>query len=559
MGAAFRETLGRFKVLARLGAGGMAEVLLAREPRPNGESRLLVVKRLLPHLQDEREQVQMFVDEASLAQHIDHPNVVRTYGFEEVDGLPVLLMEYLEGESASLLWKRLPEIGIEPMMAAWIVAAAARGLHAAHEATDEEGTPLNVVHRDVSPHNVLITYNGEVKLLDFGVARASGRDNKTQSGVIKGKPGYISPEQLLGPSVDRRADIFGLGIVLWELSTGERLFQRAHQLAVVQAVCHGEIPPPTSLVDDYPPELEKIVLRALSRKREDRYQTAEELHLALSEVLAQGDWAVDGQSHMGLLMLQQFGARRDEKRALIERASLPVPSAEAVRRVETDDTQDFELATDEEALGGTVVPSVKDGPSRRILAMVLGALFLAIGAVAWAGLQSNNSVQNGATGTNRPESPLPPTAEPPRAPELPMEPAQPPPAAVVADPPPTTTGGSNDNQVDPAGDPPIDRHADPRPGVSELDDEVPPEETVELRVSGHEGAIAEIGDERCTLPCALRVNKATAPVDLAVRARGHRTYRRRVVPNEDQQLRVTLRRRARTPPDMTPSMFQPFD
>lgn len=312
--------LGRYEVVGRLATGGMAEILLARVVGPQGFVRAVVLKRILDHLATREDFRHMFLDEARIVSRIHHDNVVQVHELGEEDGELFLAMEYLQGETVAGLMRRLVRDGerLPLALAAHIVAEAAAGLHAAHELVDEQGDPLGLVHRDASPHNLFVTYDGSVKLLDFGIARASGRFTQTEAGQIKGKFAYMSPEQCRGQPLDRRSDVFTLGTVLYELSTTRRLFVRDNDMATMRAVCREPLSPPSAYADGYPPELESICLRALERPRASRFASAEELAGQLREVvhrLASGD----PRHELGQLMQQHFAERIASKDEMLRR------------------------------------------------------------------------------------------------------------------------------------------------------------------------------------------------------------------------------------------------
>ncbi len=260
----------------------MAEVYLALSGELPGFRTLLVVKRILPHLAQNRQFIRMFLDEARLAALLDHPNVVRIIEVGHDGEEYFLAMELVQGKPLSAVLrkaareKRPPS----PALAAYIMAQAASGLGYAHALTDGDGRPLGVVHRDVSPQNVLLSFEGAVKLIDFGVARAFGRVAHTSPGGLKGKIEYMSPEQASAEDVDHRADVFALGIVLWEVLTGRRLYRRETELATMRSILDDPIPRPSE-VADVPLALEAVVMRALRKKREGRFSSAHEMAQAL--------------------------------------------------------------------------------------------------------------------------------------------------------------------------------------------------------------------------------------------------------------------------------------
>jgi serine/threonine protein kinase len=267
--------------------GGMAEILLARVKGANPE-RLVVLKRMHRHLAADQEHVEMFVDEARLATTLRHSNVVEVYEFGEDAGQYYIVMEYLHGHDLrrvlSEMAKRAVSVRLSHALA--IIAGVCRGLDYTHERTNANGELLGVVHRDVSPHNVLITYNGSVKLLDFGIAKASSQISRTRTGILKGKVAYMSPEQAMGEELDRRSDVFCIGILLWEMTTGQWLYRRKSELETLKAVVESDAPHPSRIHPNYPRELEQIVMKTLARRREDRWDSAGELADAITEFAA---------------------------------------------------------------------------------------------------------------------------------------------------------------------------------------------------------------------------------------------------------------------------------
>ncbi len=317
-GTKLSRRLGRYEVVGRVASGGMAEILLARVCGPHGFVRVVVLKRILPHLSARTDFRDMFLDEARIVSGIHHENVVHVHELGDHDDELFLVMEYLRGESATGLLRRMLHLDrtVPCALAAYAVAEACTGLNAAHKLCDADGQLLGLVHRDVSPHNVFITYDGGVKLLDFGIAHAAGRSTDTAAGQVKGKFGYMSPEQCRGKPLDRRSDIFTLGIVLYEMSTSRRLFQRASDLAIMRAICAEPIPPPSAVVDDYPSALERIVMRALSRSRDDRYSTAGEMAAELREAVRSMSTA-DPRETLATLMQDVFEERVAQKEAAV--------------------------------------------------------------------------------------------------------------------------------------------------------------------------------------------------------------------------------------------------
>ncbi|WP_437818243.1 serine/threonine-protein kinase [Sorangium sp. So ce1078] len=273
----------RYLLFDEIGAGGMATVHLGRQHGSAGFRRTVAVKRLYPQFVRDPELVAMLLDEARVAARIRHPNVVSTIDVVSSGGEVLLVMEYVHGEPLARLLRAATKDGgaPPPRIACAVLAGALHGLHAAHEATTEDGDPLGLVHRDVSPHNLLVGEDGVARVLDFGVAKSAGRAQITRDGQIKGKLAYMSPEQIAGEPLDRRADVYAAGVVLWETLTGERLFEgRGEALSILRLLQAG-VDPPSARRPGVPPELEAITLRALARDPEDRFPTARAMALAL--------------------------------------------------------------------------------------------------------------------------------------------------------------------------------------------------------------------------------------------------------------------------------------
>ena len=283
--------LGRYELLVPIARGGMARVWAARHARVSAASRSSSrLKTILPHLAEEPEFERMFLDEARIASGVHHPNVCEIYELGEEQRTLYLAMEWVSGDSLARVLRASGKTeAADPRVIARVIADACAGLHAAHELTDEEGRALGVVHRDLSPHNILLTADGTAKVADFGVAKALGQLHEaTSAGQLKGKIAYMAPEQVTGAGIDRRSDVFSLGCVLYEATTGQRPFRGDGDHQVMHAVLKGEVAPPTSLLRGYPQELERIVMRALSAQPILRYPTAERMRFALEEFLARG-------------------------------------------------------------------------------------------------------------------------------------------------------------------------------------------------------------------------------------------------------------------------------
>jgi serine/threonine protein kinase len=277
---------GKYYLLERINVGGMAEVFRAKAFGVEGFERLVAVKRILPNIAEDKEFIRMFVDEAKIAVQLNHANIAQIFDLGVVDTHYYIALEHVHGRDLRAIFDRCRQgqgkkDASEPMpiaQACFVMMKVCEGLDYAHNKRDQSGRELNLVHRDVSPQNVLVSFEGEVKLIDFGIAKAAGKGSKTQAGILKGKFGYMSPEQVRGLPIDRRSDIFSCGIVLYELLTGERLFVGESDFSTLEKVRNVEILPPSTYNRRIPDELERIVLKALAKDVEDRYQNAIDLH-----------------------------------------------------------------------------------------------------------------------------------------------------------------------------------------------------------------------------------------------------------------------------------------
>jgi len=297
--------VGRYTIVKHLASGGMAEIYIARQRAVGGFEKQLVLKLLQGRYAENPRVVEMFLDEARLAAKLNHPSIVHVYDVAEADGVKFIAMEYIHGETLTDIIRRgvavqnyLPlEHGLH------IISQAAAGLAYAHGRFDADGAPLRIVHRDVSPSNILVSYEGQTKIVDFGIARIQDRIRE-ESGMRPGKASYMSPEQVEGAGADYRSDIFSLGIILYEISLGQRLW-RGPAAEVMRRIVEETIPPPTSVRRDYPPALELIVMRALEKRPADRYQSAEEMRNDLEEFLDESGFRT-GPRRMALYLKQLF-------------------------------------------------------------------------------------------------------------------------------------------------------------------------------------------------------------------------------------------------------------
>ncbi len=273
----YPQPFGRYFLTQKIALGGMAEIFRAKSVGAEGFEKIVVVKRILPHFCEDESFVTMFQDEARVAAHLNHANVVQIFDFDQVDGLYYIAMEYVEGQDL----KRVLDFGAKngpPLsiaQAVLIMIEAGQGLDYAHK-REVDGQPLNIIHRDISPHNMMVSYNGEVKIMDFGIAKAASRSTKTRVGTVKGKCAYMSPEQARGRPLDGRSDLFALGVCLWEMLSGKRLFVGESDFETLNNVLKAEVPSLTEMNPEVPPDLDKIVQRSLAKEREDRQKDVAE-------------------------------------------------------------------------------------------------------------------------------------------------------------------------------------------------------------------------------------------------------------------------------------------
>lgn len=283
------ERVGKYQLLRKLATGGMAEVFLARAEGPMGFQKRLVVKRILPQFVEDPNFVNMFLAEAKLAAALDHPNLVQTFDFGVVDGQYYLAMEYIDGPNLRALNTAARRRGrpLSYAVASRLISSAAEGLHAAHELRNEQGELVHLVHRDISPDNLLVSRNGTVKIVDFGIAKVSSEPSRTKTGVIKGKLAYMPPEQLAREPLDRRTDVFALGVVLYELITGVMPFDATSEVTIIQAIMNGEpLERAGSRQPDVPSELDAIIAKCLEKNPDRRFASAMQLQQALEAFMA---------------------------------------------------------------------------------------------------------------------------------------------------------------------------------------------------------------------------------------------------------------------------------
>ena len=298
---------------------------LGRGRDASGAERLAAVKVIRHELRHDESIVRMFLDEAKMLSRLSHPNIAATYEFGTDDEQHFIAMELLLGRTLLEVWNACKErkLALRPDHSAWIAARIADALHHAHELVDEEGAPLHVVHRDVNPSNVFLTFDGEVKLFDFGLAKSTGRA-ASREGIVKGKLPYLSPEQIAQLPLDRRSDIYMLGTTLWEMTTMRRLFKRKEDAETLMAVRAGLVPDPRATVPTYPEDLWAIVRRALARDRDERYATAAELARDLDAFVARqrGDGDQDMALLSGAILDALFPGEREKRASWLRRANV---------------------------------------------------------------------------------------------------------------------------------------------------------------------------------------------------------------------------------------------
>jgi serine/threonine protein kinase len=312
----------RYELLKKLATGGMAEIFLAKQSGLEGFEKVVVLKRILSHLAQDEEFVSMFLDEARIAAKLSHPNIVQIYDLGKADSSFYIAMEYVSGRNVQHIIAKQQQRGemVPVEHVCRVVAGVCDGLHYAHSRKDYDGTPLNIVHRDISPPNIMLSQNGEVKVVDFGLAKANSQVEITDQGVVKGKFAYLSPEAASGLAIDLRTDVFALGILLWEMFTGRRLFYADTPLQTVELVRRARIPSITAQNTSVEPELEQIVRKALARDMDERYESCAELGDALAQYLFSRGLKVTSRDIAALVRDTKVDI--DKKRESAPRASL---------------------------------------------------------------------------------------------------------------------------------------------------------------------------------------------------------------------------------------------
>jgi serine/threonine protein kinase len=316
--AARGTRFGKYSLLNRIAVGGMAEIFLARQEGLEGFEKTICIKRIRPHLSSQPNFVRMFLNEAKLAAQLNHPNIVQIYDLGRINDSYFIAMEYISGRDMSRIIPKAEKAGIPfPMIYALRIASnVCEGLFYAHTKTDAYGNPLHVVHRDVTPENILVGFNGTVKIVDFGIAKANTQIEQTRAGEIKGKLSYMSPEQAMGAQLDARSDIFALGSVVYEWITGYKLFTGENEMAILKSIIDGKIYPPSYFKEDVPEAVERILMKALEKDKEKRYQSAWEMQFEIDTYLASSEFTPSN-IHLSNFLKQIFGDEIEREKELL--------------------------------------------------------------------------------------------------------------------------------------------------------------------------------------------------------------------------------------------------
>jgi serine/threonine-protein kinase len=355
---------GKYTLIDRIAVGGMAEIFLARQAGLEGFEKTIVIKRIRPHLSKQASFVKMFLNEAKLAAQLNHPNIVQIYDLGKISESYFIAMEYIFGRDMRRIIPKADSMGIPfPMVYALKIASSVcEGLFYAHQKVDLYGNPLSIVHRDVTPENIFVSFDGTVKVLDFGIAKAANQIEQTRAGEIKGKLSYMSPEQCMGKPLDCRSDLFSLGTVLYEWLTGFKLFTGDSEVAILKSITEGKIYAPSYFKADIPEAVEAILMRALEKDRDRRYQTAWDMQYDLDQFLSQYEFTPSN-IHLSNFLKQLFNDELEEEKSRL--ADQPRPSPEEI----LDDAEEI-ISSAEPISASADLPS--SGPSST-LQVVVGA------------------------------------------------------------------------------------------------------------------------------------------------------------------------------------------
>jgi len=322
---------GKYTLIDRIAVGGMAEIFLARQAGLEGFEKTIVIKRIRPHLSKQPNFVKMFLNEAKLAAQLNHPNIVQIYDLGRIGESYFIAMEYIFGRDMRRIIPKADALGIPfPMVYALKIASSVcEGLYYAHARTDLYGTALNIVHRDVTPENIFVSFDGTVKVLDFGIAKAANQIEQTRAGEIKGKLSYMSPEQCMGKPLDNRSDLFSLGTVLYEWLTGFKLFTGDSEVAILKSITEGKIYAPSYFKADIPEGVEMILMKALEKDRERRYQTAWDMQYDIDQFLSQYEFTPSN-IHLANFLKQLFNDELEEEKQRLSSLAAPAATPEEV-------------------------------------------------------------------------------------------------------------------------------------------------------------------------------------------------------------------------------------
>jgi eukaryotic-like serine/threonine-protein kinase len=321
---------GKYTLQNRIAVGGMAEIFLARQEGLEGFEKTICIKRIRPHLSSQPNFVRMFLNEAKLAAQLNHPNIVQIYDLGRINESYFIAMEYISGRDMSRIIPKAEKAGIPfPMIYALRIASnVCEGLYYAHTKTDAYGNALNVVHRDITPENILVGFNGTVKIVDFGIAKANSTLEQTRAGEIKGKLSYMSPEQCMGGQLDSRSDIFSLGSVVYEWITGYKLFTGENEMAILKSIIDGKIYPPSYFKEDVPEAVERILMKSLEKDRDKRYQSAWEMQFDIDTYLASSEFTPSN-IHLSNFLKQIFGDEIEREKEQLLRSRVEEDRAKA--------------------------------------------------------------------------------------------------------------------------------------------------------------------------------------------------------------------------------------
>jgi serine/threonine protein kinase len=360
---------GKYTLVDRIAVGGMAEIFLARQAGLEGFEKTIVIKRIRPHLSKQPNFVKMFLNEAKLAAQLNHPNIVQIYDLGKIGDSYFIAMEYIFGRDMRRIIPKADALGIPfPMVYALKIASSVcEGLYYAHQRADMYGNALHIVHRDVTPENIFVSFDGTVKVLDFGIAKAANQIEQTRAGEIKGKLSYMSPEQCTGKVLDCRSDLFSLGVVLYEWLTGFKLFTGESEVAILKSITEGKIYAPSYFKADIPEAVEHILMRALDKDRDSRYQSAWEMQYDLDQFLSQYEFTPSN-IHLANFLKQLFNDELEEEKSRL--GSLRVPGAGA-DEVVGEDGEDIISA--EEAISELSAAANTEGDAQAVTLKLDGA------------------------------------------------------------------------------------------------------------------------------------------------------------------------------------------